>query len=495
LTTLKQIFPILLLTIASLAWTTPALPTGRDVAQDPTPTPTVTPSPLPGASPQPSSGPIYVVQSGDSLYNIANDFGVSLADLIAANSIVNANNIAVGSQLIIPGLEGINGILDKESISYGDTLRSISRRDQIPEDLLRQLNHITSPSELYADGKLTALQNNSLTPLSSRLSLEPAGTLLEAAVLAQTDPWTLTTVNNLKGTWAAIPGDILYVPGQTPQGSPQPNGMPLVFENAAIPHLPLKQGGTAEIVVQVASGVKLEGTLVDRPLHFFPLEDGKQVALQGIHALLDPGLYPLTLEATLPDGSKQNFEQMVAVQSGNFPTDPVLSVEPETIDPVVNDAEQKKLEEITAPITATKYWQAGFTNPSSFPDCHPSYFGNRRNYIGTGTNQTYFSFHAGLDFCGKVGDPISAAADGVVVFAGLLTVHGNATIIDHGWGIYSMYCHQSQINVQVGQTVKAGDLIGLVGATGRVTAPHLHFEIWVNGIEVDPMDWLKNSYP
>ena len=122
LTTLKQIFPILLLTIASLAWTTPAIPTGRDVAQDPTPTPTETPAPLPGASPQPASGPIYVVQSGDSLYNIANDFGVSLADLIAANSIVNANNISVGSHLIIPGLEGINGILDKESISYGDTL-------------------------------------------------------------------------------------------------------------------------------------------------------------------------------------------------------------------------------------------------------------------------------------------------------------------------------------------------------------------------------------
>ena len=487
-TTLKRIL-ILFLIIAFLAWTTPA------IAQDPTPTPTETTTPLPGASPQPATGPVYIVQPGDSLYNIANDFGVAMSDLIAANDIVDANTISVGAHIIIPGLEGINGILNKESISYGDTLRSISRRDQIPEDLLRQLNHITSPSELYAGEKLTSLQKDNFTPLSTRLSLEPGGTLLEAAVLAQTDAWTLATLNNLKGSWAAIPGDILYATGKTPQGSSTPNGMPLAFESAAVSHLPIKQGGTAEIVVQVAPNVKLEGTLVDKPLHFFPLEDGEQVALQGIHALLDPGPYPLTLEATLPDGSKQSFEQMVVVQSGNFPTDPLLSVEPETIDPVVNDAEQKKLEEITAPATATKYWQAGFTSPSSFPDCHPSYFGDRRNYIGIGTNQTYFSFHAGLDFCGKVGDPITAAADGVVVFTGLLTVHGNATIIDHGWGVYSMYCHQSQVNVQVGQTVKAGDLIGLVGITGRVTAPHLHFEIWVNGIEVDPLDWLGNSYP
>ncbi len=77
----------------------------------------------------------------------------------------------------------------------------------------------------------------------------------------------------------------------------------------------------------------------------------------------------------------------------------------------------------------------------------------------------------------------------------MLTVHGNTTIIDHGWGIYSMYCHQSEFDVQVGQQVKAGDLIGKVGSTGRVTGPHLHWEIWVNGIEVNPIDWLTITYP
>ena len=86
-------------------------------------------------------------------------------------------------------------------------------------------------------------------------------------------------------------------------------------------------------------------------------------------------------------------------------------------------------------------------------------------------------------------------ADGVVVFAGPLTVRGNATMIDHGQGIYTGYMHQSEIFVEPGQRVKAGDLIGLVGGTGRVEGPHLHWEVWVGGIQVDPIDWLMNSYP
>jgi murein DD-endopeptidase MepM/ murein hydrolase activator NlpD len=198
----------------------------------------------------------------------------------------------------------------------------------------------------------------------------------------------------------------------------------------------------------------------------------------------------------MPGGINQPFEQSVIIRSGNYPTDPLLSVAADTIDPTTNDAETQKLVQLTAPVTPTRYWQGGFKNPSpDFPDCHPSLFGDRRNYVGQGTNDTYHTFHSGLDFCGRVGTSIIAAADGVVSFTGMLTVHGNTTIIDHGWGIYSMYCHQSEFDVQVGQQVKAGDLIGKVGATGRVTGPHLHFEIWVNGIEVNPIDWLSNTYP
>jgi murein DD-endopeptidase MepM/ murein hydrolase activator NlpD len=104
-------------------------------------------------------------------------------------------------------------------------------------------------------------------------------------------------------------------------------------------------------------------------------------------------------------------------------------------------------------------------------------------------------FHTGLDFGGGDGLPITAPAAGQVVFAGPLTVRGNATIIDHGWGVYSGFWHQSAIQVQVGQMVEQNEVIGLVGGTGRVTGAHLHWELWVNGIQVDPLDWLIDTYP
>jgi murein DD-endopeptidase MepM/ murein hydrolase activator NlpD len=83
----------------------------------------------------------------------------------------------------------------------------------------------------------------------------------------------------------------------------------------------------------------------------------------------------------------------------------------------------------------------------------------------------------------------------VVVFAGALEVRGNATIIDHGWGVYSGYWHQSEVFVQVGDWVEPGQVIGAIGNTGRSTGAHLHWEIWAGGISVDGLQWLENEYP
>jgi murein DD-endopeptidase MepM/ murein hydrolase activator NlpD len=100
-----------------------------------------------------------------------------------------------------------------------------------------------------------------------------------------------------------------------------------------------------------------------------------------------------------------------------------------------------------------------------------------------------------LDYCGQIGDPIYAAATGVVVFSGAMTVRGNATMIDHGWGIYTAYMHQSEILVNVGDHVVKGQIIGKVGNTGRVEGPHLHFEVLVGGVQVDPLEWLGRVFP
>ncbi|MBV9040110.1 MAG: peptidoglycan DD-metalloendopeptidase family protein [Acidimicrobiia bacterium] len=99
-------------------------------------------------------------------------------------------------------------------------------------------------------------------------------------------------------------------------------------------------------------------------------------------------------------------------------------------------------------------------------------------------------FHTGVDFGAPYGTPIHAAADGVVVSAGPLGGYGNATIIDHGNGLATLYGHQSSIVVSPGQLVSRGQVIGYVGCTGLCTGPHLHFEVRVRGTPVDPMQYL-----
>jgi murein DD-endopeptidase MepM/ murein hydrolase activator NlpD len=453
---------------------------------------TVTPPPQEPPTVQPTqiTGPTYIVAEGDTLTLIANRFGLKLDDLMSANGISDANQINVGQSLIIPGLEGITGILETELISYGETLQSVSRQHQVSEVFLRHLNKITSPAELYAGvGFVLPKPEDGQNSLNSRFGLADGESLLELSIRKGTNPWKVSQQNSLAGTWDGIAGDVLF--GDSGTNEAVANGMPPAFQEVVLRDMPFKQGGTAEITIKTDPANQLSGILVDKPLKFFPGENGTQVALQGVNAMLTPGPYPLQLTATLPDGSTQTFTQNVLVRSGFYPNDPVLIVDPSFIDPAVTEPENEQVAAIAGNASPEKFWSGIFGSPAAFPDCFTSRFGNRRSY----NNSEYIYYHTGLDFCGGVGLPITASADGVVVFAGPLTVRGNATIIDHGHGIFSGYWHQSKIDVAVGDMVKKGQQIGLVGGTGRVTGAHQHFEIWVNGVQVDPMDWLTNVYP
>ena len=433
--------------------------------------------------------PTYIVQPGDTLTSIALNFGVSLTDIEAANGITNPNAISVGMPLVIPGLS-IKGYLSTEQISYGQTLTTLSRIYQVPLDTLVLLNHITSPYELYDGSSLIIPKTNQDSAPYPSLTMMSGQSLLEMAVLGNTDPWTLDSLNGLDGTWDAIPGDVLVLPSQSKLKAT--SYISPLIQKIAISPSPMVQGQTVEIKVTTSAPVSLGGSVDGYNLHFFPNGTNQYVSLQGLYGMATPGTYPLALSGKTEDGSEFNFSQMVLMDSGNYPQDPPLQVDPTTIDPAVTGPEDVEVAKITAPITPDKLWNGVFQLPVDPPICIKSWFGDRRSYNGG----PYIYFHTGLDY--GVCAPslhVYAAAPGVVVFTGLLTVRGNATFINHGWGVYTAYYHQSKFLVKVGDVVKAGQQIGVIGATGRVNGPHVHFEVWVNGVQVDPQQWQNHVFP
>jgi murein DD-endopeptidase MepM/ murein hydrolase activator NlpD len=434
------------------------------------------------------SGPVYIVQEGDSLWDIAYRFHIPQEDLALANGITNYNQISIGQHLIIPGLEGLQGVLTTEKVSFGETLTSLSRRYHISSTDLQRLNHLTSSSEIFSGYSLVILQSSAEAPSGKRLALKPGQSLLELSILNDTSPWALLTANQLSSSTSLVPGEILRLSGSEDNG---PGGLPPEISSASITGL--TQGETSEIIISGDPGAKIQGSMMGHPLNFFPDSNNLLVALQGVHAMATPGPYEVNVKGTLSDGSSFDFTQSVLVSAGDFLYDVPLTVDPETLDPAVTGPEDQTWRDLASKTSSEKLWDGIFSLPVEpvFAECYASRFGSRRSYNGS----DYLYYHTGLDYCGQIGDPVYATAPGVVVFAGPLTVRGNATMIDHGWGVFSAYMHQSEILVNVGDYVEQGQLIGRVGNTGRVEGPHLHFEVLVGGIPTDPLPWLSQEFP
>lgn len=435
-------------------------------------------------------GPIYVVQEYDTLWDIAVRFNVSVDELLEINDINNPSLLSAGDQLVIPGLGDIQGILTTERVNLGDTLTSLSRSYDISSQSLLRLNRLVSPQEVYAGSYLIIPLSEAPVSFNQRASIHHGQSLFELALLTGTNPWNLMARNQLEGSWAALPGDVLRAPGESDSG---PGALPETVLKLEISDLPLVQGQTTIIQLTASDALTLTGFLGDYPLHFFSQTEGQYAALQGIHAMQIPGNYLITLRGELSDGTPIYLAQNIIIQAGNFPLDPPLTVDPATIDPAVTQPENELWASLYTPASSQKMWHGSFNfpAPTDFYDCYTSWFGDRRSYNGS----AYIYFHSGLDICTGAGTEIYSAAAGTVVFADLLTVRGNAVMIDHGWGVYTAYMHLSEITVNKGDQVVAGELIGISGGTGRVAGPHLHWEVIVGGIQVEPSDWLVEILP
>jgi murein DD-endopeptidase MepM/ murein hydrolase activator NlpD len=438
-----------------------------------------------------SQGPTYVIQEGDTLTSIAGTFGTTVDAIVAANGIEETSILIPGTSLVIPGFEGIHGELTTQRIEFGETLESLSLRYGVAAEDLIRLNRILRPGRLYAGQALILTQsgsNSSPATISRTLPKDGEGKLA-LAVREGVNPWSLKTFENDERLWV-IPSQILVAP----DGDRSINSLPDSIVSATLHPSPAVQGHTLVVRIDLDQSGWVEGRLDGKKLNFFSENERSLVSLQGIHALTEPGLYDLeiSLYPSLGEEPAFSFVQPIRVLDGGYAFETIDGVPAETVDPAVINPEQEMVEELLTPATPDRMWDGPFQLPSNYyTEKFLSVFGTRRSY-NWGALKYY---HTGVDFYAKTGVEILAPASGKVIFTGSLTMRGNVTYIDHGWGVYSGYFHQSEFLVSEGEYVETGQVIGLVGNTGRSTGAHLHWEIWVGGAPVDPLDWIAREYP
>jgi murein DD-endopeptidase MepM/ murein hydrolase activator NlpD len=257
------------------------------------------------------------------------------------------------------------------------------------------------------------------------------------------------------------------------------------------------EGHTTTVTVGASAGVTVTGEYEGQPLLFqLDSERGVAWAVLGTQPFEDVGIHQVTINLQNGDGGKRTGTRNLETIPYPFPSES-LQFDPETaalLAPDVVSQELSALGVILSRRTPRQYWSGPFSMPLDGPIRITSAFATRRCYnCPDGSAPT--SYHGGMDMATDVGTPVHAPADGVVVFAGALAERGNAVIIDHGMGVFSLLAHNTSFVAKPGQVVKEGDVVSLSGNTGLSNGPHLHWEVHVSGAPVDPLEWVSRTLP
>jgi murein DD-endopeptidase MepM/ murein hydrolase activator NlpD len=240
----------------------------------------------------------------------------------------------------------------------------------------------------------------------------------------------------------------------------------------------VREGGTLRVHFPAGA---VAARMDERTIRLFPQEDGGSLGLMPIPVGRKPGAY----NVELLDANKAVLAAAtVIVLDAHFPKQNV-AIGQALAELKPSPGESETSEAFRQSISEKRYWAEPLAVPVG--GCMTSPFGVKRYLNGKATG----GFHGGLDQRSPAGKPVHAVEAGVVKIVREWNLHGRTIGIDHGQGLESMYLHLSKFAVAEGAVVKKGDVIGYVGSTGRSTAPHLHWTLYVNGVPVNPLDWVK----
>lgn len=300
--------------------------------------------------------------------------------------------------------------------------------------------------------------------------------------LALAAPISVATGRAQTGTSTGISrGDVTLTPAIVEVGSPE-------LIRVRVP----RSSGSGSAI---QNGATVDGEWLNQRLRFFRGRDQQTwYALAGVDVKAAAG--PSTLRITVrtasgaaPAGDHMiDLSRTVQILPAHYRTG-TLTVAPKFVEPGPDELERIKAEvklktKLFAASAAEPLWSGDFRAPVHAPPTDS--FGTRRTFNGE-----LASVHEGMDFRAATGTPVRAGNSGVVVLAQPLYYEGNCVVIDHGLGLYTISMHLSRIDVHEGDRVIAGQLIGLSGATGRVTGPHLHWAVRWQNAYLDPAKLLR----
>jgi len=252
---------------------------------------------------------------------------------------------------------------------------------------------------------------------------------------------------------------------------------PVAAQNCTVKPAIISLGQTVRLSCQVPT---TSAKLNDRTVRLFPQSNGSSQGLMPIAVADTPGAYEIEFQAA--DGATLASAKLT-IRPTKFPTqNVVLAPQIEALHSTPEDIQI--LTEFRNTVSDVKHWEDPLTPP--VPGCVLSPFGVERLHNGKPTGE----FHAGIDQRSPAGRPVHAVAAGTVKIAQPFAVLGGTVAIDHGQGLETMYLHMSKLLVEPGAHVKKGEVIGYVGATGRANGPHLHWVVDVNGVPVNPQQWV-----